>query len=381
MTTPIPPTPDPVRAWHAAVRRPWRIVFVIAALIVTTTTHWPQLTLPPTGPSDKTTHLVAFGTLTFLFWRTGWIRARWLVVLIMLAWSALDEVTQGIPALGRHVSSLDLLANVLGVLIVGAWLWALKPVGRAMNMLRLRRSAHVVDVIFRKDERFVAFIAIGMLGAGAFLVGWKLLPESSRHALMLGTGASLMIVGGLCTMAWWRQTTRDLIAKKTCFECGTDHPDFTPDDFGFGTCTTCGQQLAADQWSTFTSPRASATLHAARLPAVIGLSVLPGIVLGAFALAKVYEMSLGGRLPSLSLAQPIRTMLRMPMPVQNLVDITIVCLVGAVLVALYRRRVARHYDQAIRCRACGHDLRGASMSNGQGRCGECGVAFMVPTDG
>ena len=109
---------------------PWRCVLLVYAVALTTATHWPQLKLRPDAPaSDKLIHLLAFGGLTFLLWQTRWFRRRWTVVVIALVWSLLDELTQGL--MQRVVSGYDMVANVLGVLVAGAWLWALAPVGGA----------------------------------------------------------------------------------------------------------------------------------------------------------------------------------------------------------------------------------------------------------
>ncbi|MCP3905754.1 MAG: hypothetical protein GY715_19175 [Planctomycetes bacterium] len=121
-----PPTPEP-RSPRRATRL-WRVVFVVYALLLTTATHWPRLELPPISPfGDKTVHFLAFALLTWLLWRSQWIRHRLALTVTALAWSALDEVAQAIPGVNRFVTAPDLVANGLGVVSVGLWLWALEP--------------------------------------------------------------------------------------------------------------------------------------------------------------------------------------------------------------------------------------------------------------
>lgn len=111
------------------------MVFVLYALALTTGTHWPRLELPPESPaSDKTIHVVAFCGLTLLLWRTGWISRAWLIAAVALVWSALDEVSQGLPGLYRTVSIKDLIANIAGVfaaLLIGWTILGLRRMRRA----------------------------------------------------------------------------------------------------------------------------------------------------------------------------------------------------------------------------------------------------------
>ena len=102
-------------------------MFVAYALLLTTATHWPRLELPPFSPiGDKTTHFLAFALLTALLWRTRWIRHRIALTVVALAWSVLDELAQGVPGVNRYVTAPDLIANALGVVSMGLWLWALR---------------------------------------------------------------------------------------------------------------------------------------------------------------------------------------------------------------------------------------------------------------
>lgn len=91
---------------------------------MTTGTHWPNLVIGPEVPaSDKTIHVAAFAGLTILMWMTRWIPSLAVVGAVMIAWAVLDELSQGIPILGRTVSLYDMAANVLGVTVAAALIW------------------------------------------------------------------------------------------------------------------------------------------------------------------------------------------------------------------------------------------------------------------
>ena len=66
----------------------------------------------------------------------------------------------------------------------------------------------------------------------------------------------------------------------------------------------------------------------------------------------------------------------LPPELTRTVDLTALLLLFAVAARVYRIRLARHYDQAILCRKCGHDLRGTPVDGSVGRCGECGTPFV-----
>lgn len=67
----------------------------------------------------------------------------------------------------------------------------------------------------------------------------------------------------------------------------------------------------------------------------------------------------------------------LPQPLTNSIDFSLYLLLLAVVVRVYRGGLARFYERAVRCLSCGHDLRGTPAgSDGIGRCGECGAAFI-----
>lgn len=94
-----------------------RFAFYAAALFVAT--HWPALVLPSVVPvSDKTIHFVAWGVWLALL-AHAWKMPLALLLVVGVGCSIADEASQAIPALNRHASLMDAVANALGV--VGVW--------------------------------------------------------------------------------------------------------------------------------------------------------------------------------------------------------------------------------------------------------------------
>src|SRR5258705_714639 len=91
-------------------------------------THIPHP--PPLGPvtSDKLAHFLAYGLLTGLLflalwnWRPGWRYLPLIVLGIVVAYAAFDELTQ--PIFGRDCEFLDWVADssaaVVAVSVLGA---------------------------------------------------------------------------------------------------------------------------------------------------------------------------------------------------------------------------------------------------------------------
>lgn len=125
--------------------RQYRWLLVLYGIALTIATHWPDLSIqsPIIERPDLLLHGGCFGLLTLLI-----ISARlvgksadnshnlfWGIV-IAVAWSGLDELSQGIPAVHRHVAWSDFGANLLGVFItgIGVWIFILrKKVKRQAN--------------------------------------------------------------------------------------------------------------------------------------------------------------------------------------------------------------------------------------------------------
>lgn len=106
------------------MRRPplIRAAFAGFALLVFVATHWPRLRFDgPVERPDLYIHFAAFFLWTALLIACAFfgaaLSARNILIssAIALAYSAADELSQGIPGLGRTVALDDWLANAAGV--------------------------------------------------------------------------------------------------------------------------------------------------------------------------------------------------------------------------------------------------------------------------
>lgn len=121
------------RVWPSWRRDGLPIAFVGYALTLTTLTHWPSLDPGDIGfaISDKVVHAVVFAIWTALLGFSGWIgpisspRLPWRAAFFGSLYAVLDEVTQGLPRVGRMVEFSDLLANWTGVAVLACFLGVL----------------------------------------------------------------------------------------------------------------------------------------------------------------------------------------------------------------------------------------------------------------
>jgi VanZ family protein len=125
---PSPPTDRRAPRTHRA-----RVAFALYALALVTATHWPELVIqaPSFSRLDLVVHAGAFGCWTVLLTLAGFCgrplsrRNIGLSALLALGYSALDEVSQGLPIVRRSVDASDLAANwagiVLAALVLLAW--------------------------------------------------------------------------------------------------------------------------------------------------------------------------------------------------------------------------------------------------------------------
>ncbi len=95
-------------------------------------THWPKLGHGKVGfadsGGDKPVHFACFVVLTLLmiFARlagrsAGFVRSLTTGLVIAAVYAIVDEVTQG--WLDREVSSMDIVANLVGVVATGVFVW------------------------------------------------------------------------------------------------------------------------------------------------------------------------------------------------------------------------------------------------------------------
>jgi hypothetical protein len=363
--------------WTRRVARPWRVAFVVYALALTVASHWPALALgtEQQPAPDKLLHMLVFGGLAALLWRTRWLSAPWQVIVVGLAWAALDEITQGIPILDRMFSWQDMLAGQLAVILVGAWLWALGPLGGAPSRSRLAFQSFVMADLCAKLRTWLLAAAAGMVGAAVCgLAAWIVFraagnvygnPGNVIVAAMVGAiaGAQVTVVALLGSRA------RALADQRPCFACGETCREAQFDDSGRGGCPSCRSPIHRGQWAPPMQLPMSAALHGARRGVftalgLLGLVILLYIALGVLSMRMTWAKELLG------------VWQRLTPDMQLAMDLAVVGVALASGVRAYRSRQARLHDRQHEvCRGCGHNLTGTPLVQGLGACPECGAPF------
>lgn len=376
-TSAAEPAAERIAARLARVARPWRVVLILYALALEIGTHWPRLELGTDGfpISDKMIHTAAFAGGAVLLWLSGWIRRpRW-IFLTVVAWAALDEITQGFPGLGRTSSAVDLLAGAIGAGLIAALLWAMAPIGRPDGPARLAHARAVWGI----EESLGRWSAVGLVLLGALLVApvgamigrWIfLLPRIERPAEGIVEGALLGAAAGAhMTMEVLR---RRFLARAPhrCFACDAEAPA-SVEAVGRAACSGCGATLLAWQWKDPPTVRIVTGVQivlAALSVATLMVFVTFGATLGVGTLAIKRQWTLigdiGAAYRDLGYAMHL------------VIELFWVALVAAVGVRLMRWRLAKVLDhQHERCVSCRFDLRGTATSHGEGTCPECGGRF------
>ncbi len=348
-------------------RRPWRLVFILYTAALTTGTHWPQLSLGPQMPTnDKMIHMVGFGGLAWLLWRTGWIRRRWVVALIALAWAGLDEFGQGLPGLGRTVSPDDMIANALGVLLAAAWMWALAPCGGSINRRRLALEAWAFDAAFHPWWRMATVAALGGQVVVAYLLSVLMIEDAGvGRRVVIASGAVGGVLAAGSVTIWWRAARGAARRRRPCFACSAT--DLTGE-----ACESCGEKVTPQQWSVPTAPSRRAIMSVAGVPIVAAILVVAAFVGLLMVSGWVYALLLQS---DPGTARVARVFGVLPPEFTGAIDLSLIMLLFAAFLGTYRRRLARFYDQSVRCRRCNHDLRGTPAPDGAGQCSECGTSF------
>jgi len=365
------------------VRRPWRVVLLLYAVALEIGTHWPRLQLGTEEfrVSDKLLHAAAFGAAATLLWLSGVVRTPWLLLFVGATWALLNELTQGIPILGRTTSWVDAAASAIGVAAVAAGVWAFAPTGRPGGTARTaqRRRAWALE------RALSEWSAVGLCALGATavapvgaLLGWLIfsLPRIERPEVGVELGAFLGLgTGALMVMEILRR--RVLVrAERLCFECDADALASPGDAAAPGVCPRCAAPWTPQQWA---EPPVATTLSATRLVCIALLAAAAFVVVAFFGTLAAGWAALHLRSPILSgLAA---TLLGGGGPetydMRLLVEFLWIVLIGAVSIRVTRLFLARAIDrQHERCLRCRFDLRGASVEEGRGRCPECGQEFV-----
>jgi hypothetical protein len=315
-------------------------------------------------------HMVLFGTLAVLLWRTGWMRSvrQWFVVLI--AWTVVDEVTQALPGIGRHLSWEDLVAGWLGILVVVAWRWALAPVGGASSRARQKFFAASMERVFWRAHRWVM---IGAVALAVGLAGGAITYASvGRDPLPI---LFVLVAGGLVGLHVMTEGLRRIEAERmrsdrSCVDCGASCADV---EFEGTTapCPACGLPQWFGQWhGRLDLPRPT-------LVRVLVGPVVAGVALFAAMTVAYIVVALGH--PSMDIVKALsRFYNTLPLAFRMSIDLTLVLLIAAVVARVYRNRLARIFDgQHVECMYCGHDLRGVPISP-ERNCSECGRVYHQP---
>ena len=352
-----------------------RAIAVASFLAAFVATHWPALELKAGMPGDTLLHAVTFAALTLLLWRTRWIpRLGWLVVA-MLAWAAVDELTQSIPWVRRNASLPDYLADAIGVAIAAMAIATVpRPVGALGRMHRELTDAADAMML----DRPANWMAIGSAAALGALVGGPLCAMLARVALFdrspgqsLFLGAIVFAVAG-GHMAWLmglRHWMRRIRRERLCMGCGAAQRP--PERERTGLCSRCGRPWALMQW---TEP---ADAYSARRP-------IPWRRIGLVALAAIAITAIAAW-PLLAVARwiDVGALAGRRVDVSRGVTAIMVYLIGLMPIMAVARYARQEWMRTIgaadrSCVACGHDLTRTPDEGGCGRCPECGCAFARP---
>ena len=101
-----------------------RVAWGAYALLLFGATHWPQVQIPGQEyRADVVIHMAAFGLWSALFIACGWFgpALSWRNIshagVIAPIYAGLDELSQGVPGIGRVVDALDAVGNLTGAVL------------------------------------------------------------------------------------------------------------------------------------------------------------------------------------------------------------------------------------------------------------------------
>ncbi len=358
----------------------WRTLFILSVGVVYASTHWPRLRFQTADqPIDKFLHAGAFGILTAMLWQTQWLSRRWVCMLVVAVWAAFDEATQSIPGLGRSAEWDDYSADLMGVLIAGAFLAASRPVAGSIAAVLARRRAFLVARLLDRPLSWLHIATGSVLGialgcVGSIAIDSRFPAPRPWHAGVVGAIAGLL--GGAFLMREFgvRALQRRMMAQRPCLRCGT--PSAQPTESAAiqplparAPCRVCAAPLDALAWSPFSTVSGSSELRLC-VPVVLqSLAII--IVVGLVGPNLIAYSGIGiGR----SMAGRLNAF---PLDLQRLIDITLVAGLCAWSYRRCRVRIARAHEQSgQRCLACGYDLRATSTEVAAGVCTECGEQFV-----
>ena len=359
---------------HRLALRNIRIVATLYLLVLIVATHWPKLRIVAgDAPIDKLMHFAGFGLAAVAVYLAQWCVRWWVLLVVMLAFTLLDEITQSTLSYGRVFSFADIVAGWLGVVVVVALVHGFRPVGG--RQARKRRQLWI-DGAASLLARPAPWMIICMSGALGAMVGGVLLitldsiyprPHPNRAMLM---GA---LVGGLGLAHWTfevglRRELRLIRSERRCGGCGAGQdPKDHPSD-GMVCCSSCERRTPSIDWELPTSLSQGLLIHAIFRPLLIAGICLLVLVAGWGSLLGVRDQPL--------IIDFEVWWRQLGYESQGVVDLTVGGLLVAGVISAFRGRLARAVDrQDVRCLACGQDLNGVPSHDGHGRCPECGERF------
>lgn len=331
---------------HAAATRTRRIVFIVYAAGLSMGTHWPRLQLgDPANPPDKMLHFVCFAGLAFFLHQARLVRGYLMLAIVGVLWTALDEVSQLWPGLGRSFSGEDFVASAAGFLVMTALLWATRPRGERGARIRRERFERSIDELLTRPVAWMAILSASALGAAiglplAVVIDSFSDPSTPFQARVIGGVFGAASLAGFMIVAGTRYEERKAIANGT--------------------------------WHALPWLRWGDVLRACTIPVTSGLAALVATY-GMWTLMQVLSRE------SQSVHEFRRWFDSLAKGMETVLDASLVGFIGAMVVEFSRRRLTRRVDAGDHeCLACGHDLRATPTADSWGRCGECGANFWRP---
>ena len=352
-----------------------RTAFVVVAILSFVATHLPRLKLGTGGaPIDKLAHALNFAVLAALLWQTGWVRRVRAAAVVMVAWATLDELSQGIPALGRTVDFDDWLADLAGIAMALGFVAALRPAGEGIAALAAARRRCALDSLLAHWSAWMHVGTAAALGAtvgaplGVLLDSWFLRkgPQPWQYGFV-GAILGATVVAHAVLEAGIRSRLRRSHDDRPCLACATAQAD-APSD---ASCRTCGGARHARDWFRPIGLPGSEELRLCLMPVLLGVAAV--IVFNFSAIAILTTL----RLRSELVLRFDTWFTALPPDARIVADATGVALIGAWTLSRCRARIAAEVDRGgERCLACGFDLRATAAGEGGGTCPECGERFV-----
>lgn len=349
--------------------RAWRVVASLAVLVTVVTTHWPRLVFSAEAPSDKVLHALAFGVLTFLVWQARWFGSLRMLILAMIAFSAVDERTQSLPLFNRHTSMDDWIADLFGVLLVAMMIWLNPRPRSAVARMRFALVDSADRAMFDRPFAWLAMATSAIVGAMAgCLLGigqekWLLDSERPLQTMLLAA----VLLAALAVAITWRSGRRAnvsrIIRNRCCFECGESIATReSGDNHDSGACPHCSAGWSDCQW-TPPAPRGGLGGKSSARDYLLAGALIGIMWAVAAAMPSFIARFSWWNAPSKDMRQLYFMALSL---------LALLLAMRPMVLGAWRSRER----EGSRCLGCGHDLTGASTKSRVGCCSECALPFV-----